>query len=61
MARHLKPEEARIFESPKDPDGIFSEAEALLRSLAEKENEPIELTFLPELRMKASPPDSLGS
>lgn len=60
MARKLQPEEAEVFTGavtglvPTDPD-------AFLKSLVDKQDEPFELTFVPALWIKGTPPESMGS
>ena len=55
MARKLKSEEAEVFTGAMDNAEIPTDADAFLRSLHDKQDEPLELTLVPGLWISNSP------
>ena len=57
MARKLKTEEAEVFNGAMDNAQIPTDAEAFVRSLLDKQEEPLDLTVLPGLWINNAPSD----
>jgi len=56
MARKLRPDEAEIFNGALENSQIPTDADAFLRSLLDKQDEPMELTLVPGMWISNSPP-----
>jgi hypothetical protein len=58
MARQLRPDEAEVFNGALDNCEVPTDAEAFLRSLRDKQEEPLELTLVPGMWISNAPPGS---
>jgi hypothetical protein len=61
MARKLKSEEAEVFNGALENDPVPTDAEAFLRSLLDKQEEPLDLTLVPGLWISNTPVGPLRS
>lgn len=55
MARKLKSEEAEVFNGAMNDSEVPTDADAFLRSLLDKQEEPLELTLVPGMWISNSP------
>lgn len=55
MARKLRPEEAEVFDGALDNAQIPTDADAFVRSLIDKQEEPLELTLVPGMWINSAP------
>ncbi|HYG21681.1 MAG TPA: hypothetical protein VEH04_02780 [Verrucomicrobiae bacterium] len=55
MARKLKSEEAEVFTGALDNSEIPTDADAFLRSLLDKQDEPLEMTLVPGMWISNAP------
>lgn len=55
MARKLKTEEAEVFNGALDNANIPTDADAFVKSLLDKQDEPLELTLVPGMWISSAP------